>query len=168
MKISTKNVVFDFLSRPPPPPDLHPSLRSQVQQKLSELQVEDRSVTAQLSWKRALEDSSPILVNGSAGPAEELHHGDLYLDEDHPFHELKEDEDEEEEDEEEEEEEEEEFSPARSHPMKEQGEEEQTEEEEEEEEKEKEEGRRWRRRRGEEEEEGVEGEEGEEEEKLWF
>ena len=98
----------------------------QVQQKLTELKVEDRSVTAQLSWKRALEDSSPVLVNGSTGPTEELHRGDLYLDEDHPFHELKEEEDEEEE--------EEEFSPARSHPMKEQGEEEQSEDEEEEEE----------------------------------
>ncbi|CAL8308227.1 unnamed protein product [Lota lota] len=97
---------------------------TQVQQKLTELQVEERSVTAQLSWKRALEDSSPILVNGSTGPTEELHHGDLYLDEDHPFHELKEEEDEEED------EEEEEFSPARTHPIKEQGEEEQTEEEE--------------------------------------
>ena len=85
----------------------------QVQQKLTDLRVEERSVTAQLSWKRALEDNSPILVNGSAGPTAELHHGDLFLVEDHPFYELKEDEDEEEEDEEEE------VSPARSHPMKE-------------------------------------------------
>ncbi|KAK0155131.1 Epidermal growth factor receptor substrate 15 [Merluccius polli] len=90
---------------------------TQVQQKLTDLRVEERSVTAQLSWKRALEDNSPILVNGSAGPTAELHHGDLFLVEDHPFYELKEDEDEEEEDEEEE------VSPARSHPMKEQCEE---------------------------------------------
>ncbi|KAJ3599633.1 hypothetical protein NHX12_033589 [Muraenolepis orangiensis] len=52
---------------------------TQVQQKLTDLQVEDRSVAAQLSWKRALEDSSPILVNGSSGPAAELHRGDLFL-----------------------------------------------------------------------------------------
>ncbi|XP_063323438.1 epidermal growth factor receptor substrate 15 isoform X1 [Pelmatolapia mariae] len=51
---------------------------AQVQQKLNDLQVEERSVTAQLSWKRALEDSSPVMVNGSAGPAAELHHGDLF------------------------------------------------------------------------------------------
>ncbi|XP_059196525.1 epidermal growth factor receptor substrate 15 isoform X2 [Centropristis striata] len=51
---------------------------SQVQQKLNDLQVEERSVTAQLSWKRALEDSSPVMVNGSAGPAAELHQGDLF------------------------------------------------------------------------------------------
>jgi len=69
----------------------------QVQQKLTELRVEERSVTAQLSWKRALEDSSPVLVNGSVGPTAELHHGDLFLVEDHPFHQLKEDEDEDEE-----------------------------------------------------------------------
>lgn len=29
--------------------------------------MEERSVTAQLSWKRALEDSSPVMVNGSEG-----------------------------------------------------------------------------------------------------
>ncbi|XP_042336881.1 LOW QUALITY PROTEIN: epidermal growth factor receptor substrate 15 [Plectropomus leopardus] len=52
---------------------------AQVQQKLNDLQVEERSVTAQLSWKRALEDSSPVMVNGSAGPTAELHQGD-------PFH----------------------------------------------------------------------------------
>ncbi len=46
-----------------------------VQQNLKELQVEERSVTAQLSWKRALEDSSPVMVNGSAGSAAELHQG---------------------------------------------------------------------------------------------
>ncbi|XP_030583800.1 epidermal growth factor receptor substrate 15 isoform X2 [Archocentrus centrarchus] len=51
---------------------------AQVQQKLNDLQVEERSVTAQLSWKRALEDSSPVMVNGSAGPTAELHHGDLF------------------------------------------------------------------------------------------
>lgn len=36
-------------------------------------------MTAQLSWKRALEDSSPVMVNGSVGPTAELHQGD-------PFH----------------------------------------------------------------------------------
>ncbi|KAI3368775.1 hypothetical protein L3Q82_025762, partial [Scortum barcoo] len=51
---------------------------AQVQQKLNDLQVEERSVTAQLSWKRALEDSSPVMVNGSAGPTAELHQGDLF------------------------------------------------------------------------------------------
>ncbi|XP_062280974.1 epidermal growth factor receptor substrate 15 isoform X3 [Scomber scombrus] len=51
---------------------------AQVQQKLNDLQVEERSVTAQLSWKRALEDSSPVMVNGSAGPTAEPHHGDLF------------------------------------------------------------------------------------------
>nr|XP_033477606.1 epidermal growth factor receptor substrate 15 isoform X2 [Epinephelus lanceolatus] len=50
---------------------------AQVQQKLNDLQVEERSVTAQLSWKRALEDSSPVMVNGSTGPAE-LHQGDPF------------------------------------------------------------------------------------------
>ncbi|XP_037554025.1 epidermal growth factor receptor substrate 15 [Nematolebias whitei] len=45
---------------------------SQVQQKVKDLQVEERSVTAQLSWKRALEDSSPVMVNGSSDPAAEL------------------------------------------------------------------------------------------------
>ncbi|KAM9358066.1 epidermal growth factor receptor substrate 15 [Symphorus nematophorus] len=51
---------------------------AQVQQKLNDLQVEERSVTAQLSWKRALEDSSPVMVNGSAGPPVELHVGDPF------------------------------------------------------------------------------------------
>ncbi|XP_061594224.1 epidermal growth factor receptor substrate 15 isoform X2 [Cololabis saira] len=50
---------------------------SQVQQKLKDLQVEERSVTAQLSWKRALEDSSPVMVNGSTGHTAELHQGDF-------------------------------------------------------------------------------------------
>ncbi|XP_063747165.1 epidermal growth factor receptor substrate 15 isoform X1 [Eleginops maclovinus] len=53
---------------------------AQVQQKLNDLQVEERSVTAQLSWKRALEDSSPVMVNGSGGPTAELHQGDLFQD----------------------------------------------------------------------------------------
>lgn len=35
-------------------------------------------MTAQLSWKRALEDSSPVMVNGTAGPTAELHQGDLF------------------------------------------------------------------------------------------
>ncbi|XP_068447855.1 epidermal growth factor receptor substrate 15 isoform X2 [Clinocottus analis] len=69
---------------------------SQVQQKLNNLQVEERSVTAQLSWKRALEDSSPVMVNGSTGfTAEPLQvdpfQQDLYQ-EDQPK-ELKEEED---------------------------------------------------------------------------
>ncbi|KAM4629800.1 epidermal growth factor receptor substrate 15 isoform 4-T4 [Polymixia lowei] len=68
---------------------------TQVQQKLNDLQVEERSVTAQLSWKRALEDSSPVMVNGSAGPTAELRQGDLFQEdlfqEDHPK-ELKEEE----------------------------------------------------------------------------
>lgn len=34
-------------------------------------------MTAQLSWKRALEDSSPVMVNGSAGSMAEL---DLFSD----------------------------------------------------------------------------------------
>ncbi|XP_039984246.1 epidermal growth factor receptor substrate 15 isoform X2 [Xiphias gladius] len=51
---------------------------AQVQQKLNDLQVEERSVTAQLSWKRALEDNSPVMVNGSAGPTAELHQGDPF------------------------------------------------------------------------------------------
>lgn len=38
-----------------------------MQQKLNELKEEERSVIAQLSWKRALEDSSPVMVNGSSG-----------------------------------------------------------------------------------------------------
>lgn len=67
-----------------------------VQQKLNELQVEERSVTAQLSWKRALEDSSPVpvLVNG-AGPTAEMHQADPFqkdlLEDDQPK-ELKEEE----------------------------------------------------------------------------
>uniref|UniRef100_UPI0037E77DF0 epidermal growth factor receptor substrate 15 isoform X2 n=1 Tax=Semicossyphus pulcher TaxID=241346 RepID=UPI0037E77DF0 len=63
---------------------------AQVQQKLNDLQVEERSVTAQLSWKRALEDSSPVMMNGSEGPPVELHQMDLFQ-EDHP-RELKEEE----------------------------------------------------------------------------
>uniref|UniRef100_A0A3Q4BWY2 Uncharacterized protein n=1 Tax=Mola mola TaxID=94237 RepID=A0A3Q4BWY2_MOLML len=51
---------------------------AQVQQKLNNLQEEERSVTAQLSWKRALEDSSPVMVNGSAGPTSELHQEDPF------------------------------------------------------------------------------------------
>ncbi|CAN9500436.1 unnamed protein product [Ophioblennius macclurei] len=51
---------------------------AQVQQKLNDLQVEERSVTAQLSWKRALEDSSPVMVNGSAGHVAELQQGDPF------------------------------------------------------------------------------------------
>ncbi|XP_065811973.1 epidermal growth factor receptor substrate 15 isoform X3 [Labrus bergylta] len=51
---------------------------SQVQQKLNDLQVEERSVTAQLSWKRALEDSSPVMMNGSAGPSADLHRMDPF------------------------------------------------------------------------------------------
>ncbi|KAM3875865.1 epidermal growth factor receptor substrate 15 [Diretmus argenteus] len=51
---------------------------TQVQQKLNDLQVEERSWTAQLSWKRALEDSSPVMVNGSVEPTVELHQGDLF------------------------------------------------------------------------------------------
>lgn len=35
-------------------------------------------MTAQLSWKRALEDSSPVMVNGSAGPIAELHQVDPF------------------------------------------------------------------------------------------
>ncbi|KAK7889778.1 hypothetical protein WMY93_025338 [Mugilogobius chulae] len=51
----------------------------QVQQKLNDLQIEERSVTAQLSWKRALEDSSPVpvLVNG-AGPTADMHQADPF------------------------------------------------------------------------------------------
>ncbi|CAJ1060531.1 epidermal growth factor receptor substrate 15 [Xyrichtys novacula] len=51
---------------------------AQVQQKLNDLQVEERSVTAQLSWKRALEDSSPVMMNGSAGPSAELNQVDPF------------------------------------------------------------------------------------------
>ncbi|XP_041790580.1 epidermal growth factor receptor substrate 15 [Chelmon rostratus] len=68
---------------------------AQVQQKLNDLQVEERSVTAQLSWKRALEDNSPVMVNGSAGPTAELHQGDPFqqdLFQEDPPQELKEDE----------------------------------------------------------------------------
>lgn len=35
-------------------------------------------MAAQLSWKRALEDGSPVMVNGSAGPTAELHQGDPF------------------------------------------------------------------------------------------
>lgn len=35
-------------------------------------------MTAQLSWKRALEDSSPVMVNGSAGPTTESHQVDPF------------------------------------------------------------------------------------------
>lgn len=48
-----------------------------MQQKLNELKEEERSVTAQLSWKRALEDSSPVMVNGSNGSSGD-HQGDLF------------------------------------------------------------------------------------------
>ncbi|XP_041646782.1 epidermal growth factor receptor substrate 15 [Cheilinus undulatus] len=51
---------------------------AQVQQKLNDLQEEERSVTAQLSWKRALEDSSPVMMNGSAGPSAEQHQVDPF------------------------------------------------------------------------------------------
>lgn len=51
---------------------------SQVQQKLNELKEEERSVTAQLSWKRALEDSSPVMVNGSSGSSGDHHQGDPF------------------------------------------------------------------------------------------
>uniref|UniRef100_A0A6Q2WS41 Epidermal growth factor receptor pathway substrate 15 n=1 Tax=Esox lucius TaxID=8010 RepID=A0A6Q2WS41_ESOLU len=47
-------------------------LQDSVQQRLSDLQLEERTVTAQLSWKRALEDDPvPVLVNGTT---EERHH----------------------------------------------------------------------------------------------
>ncbi|XP_014893848.1 epidermal growth factor receptor substrate 15 isoform X3 [Poecilia latipinna] len=52
-------------------------LQESIQQKVQDLRVEERSVTAQLSWKRALEDSSPVMVNGSAGSTAEL---DLFSD----------------------------------------------------------------------------------------
>uniref|UniRef100_A0AAV2KYB9 Epidermal growth factor receptor substrate 15 n=1 Tax=Knipowitschia caucasica TaxID=637954 RepID=A0AAV2KYB9_KNICA len=61
----------------------------QVQQKLNDLQIEERSVTAQLSWKRALEDGSPVpvLVNG-AGSTADMHLADPFqqdlLEEDQP------------------------------------------------------------------------------------
>ncbi|XP_061680244.1 epidermal growth factor receptor substrate 15 isoform X4 [Syngnathoides biaculeatus] len=53
---------------------------AQVQHKLNDLQVEERSMEAQLSWKRALEDDSPVMVNGSAGPTPQLHRRDLSQD----------------------------------------------------------------------------------------
>ncbi|XP_061539075.1 epidermal growth factor receptor substrate 15 isoform X3 [Phycodurus eques] len=53
---------------------------AQVQHKLNDLQVEERSMEAQLSWKRALEDDSPVMVNGSAGPTPQLQHRDLFQD----------------------------------------------------------------------------------------
>lgn len=49
-----------------------------MQQKLNELKEEERSVTAQLSWKRALEDSSPVMVNGSSGSSGDPHQGDPF------------------------------------------------------------------------------------------
>ncbi|XP_061634897.1 epidermal growth factor receptor substrate 15 isoform X4 [Phyllopteryx taeniolatus] len=51
---------------------------AQVQHKLNDLQVEERSMEAQLSWKRALEDDSPVMVNGSAGPTPQLQHRDPF------------------------------------------------------------------------------------------
>uniref|UniRef100_A0A8C7QW97 Epidermal growth factor receptor pathway substrate 15 n=1 Tax=Oncorhynchus mykiss TaxID=8022 RepID=A0A8C7QW97_ONCMY len=39
-------------------------LQESVEQKLSDLQLEERTVTSQLSWKKALEED-PVLVNGS-------------------------------------------------------------------------------------------------------
>ncbi|XP_026202317.1 epidermal growth factor receptor substrate 15 isoform X2 [Anabas testudineus] len=61
---------------------------AQFQQKLNDLRVEERSVTAQLSWKRALEDSSPVMVNGTAGLTTELLQVDLFqqdlFQDDHP------------------------------------------------------------------------------------
>lgn len=45
-------------------------------------------MTAQLSWKRALEDSSPVMVNGTAGLTTELLQVDLFqqdlFQDDHP------------------------------------------------------------------------------------
>lgn len=41
---------------------------------MNELKEEERSVTAQLSWKRALEDSSPVMVNGSSGSSGDHQH----------------------------------------------------------------------------------------------
>lgn len=49
-----------------------------MQQKLDELKEEERSVTAQLSWKRALEDSSPVMVNGSSGSSGDHHQGEPF------------------------------------------------------------------------------------------
>ena len=58
-----------------------------MQQKLGELHLEERSVIAQLSWKRHLEE--PVLVNGSAGLPNELHQEDLHQEDlyhgDHPL-----------------------------------------------------------------------------------
>ncbi|KAM9831407.1 epidermal growth factor receptor substrate 15 [Neosynchiropus ocellatus] len=51
---------------------------AQVQQKLNDLEIEERSVVAQLSWKRALEDDSPVLVNGSADPTKEVYEPDPF------------------------------------------------------------------------------------------
>ncbi|XP_019752144.1 epidermal growth factor receptor substrate 15 isoform X3 [Hippocampus comes] len=51
---------------------------AQVQHRLNDLQVEERSMAAQLSWKRALEDDSPVMVNGSAGPTPELYRRDPF------------------------------------------------------------------------------------------
>lgn len=51
---------------------------SQMQQKLNDLKEEERSVTAQLSWKRALEDSSPVMVNGSSCSSGDQHQGDPF------------------------------------------------------------------------------------------
>ncbi|XP_049581735.1 epidermal growth factor receptor substrate 15 isoform X3 [Syngnathus scovelli] len=51
---------------------------AQVQHRLNDLQVEERSMAAQLTWKRALEDDSPVMVNGSAGPTPELPRRDLF------------------------------------------------------------------------------------------
>lgn len=72
MKIKTCLVFAVFFSRVGFPTSL------QVQQKLNELKEEERSVTAQLSWKRALEDSSPVMVNGSSGSAGDHHQGDPF------------------------------------------------------------------------------------------
>lgn len=49
-----------------------------MQQKLNDLKEEERSVTAQLSWKRALEDSSPVMVNGSSGSSGDHQQGDPF------------------------------------------------------------------------------------------
>lgn len=45
---------------------------------MNDLQIEERSVTAQLSWKRALEDNSPVMVNGSTGYTAEPHESDPF------------------------------------------------------------------------------------------
>lgn len=49
-----------------------------MQQKLNDLKEEERSVSAQLSWKRALEDSSPVMVNGSSGSSGDHRQGDPF------------------------------------------------------------------------------------------